>query len=118
MKRITFYLSLLFACLGVTTASAEVSVPLLERTGWVITTSGEGDDSGCGHASHIIDGNKRTFWHSRWNGMGNASGDGSFTLPQFFQVDLASAVTFRTLVYTPRWNGTTNANGDATHIKV
>lgn len=101
MKKITFMMSLLLA-MGSMTASAQV----LDRTGWKITTSGECDDSGSGHASAIIDGNNKTYWHSNWasNGQANSSGDASKKLPQFFQVDLGSEQTFRSIMYVPRVN--------------
>lgn len=56
MKKITFMMSLLLAT-GSMTASAQV----LDRTGWKITTSGECDDSGSGHASAIIDNKNNTY---------------------------------------------------------
>lgn len=101
MKKITFMMSLLLA-MGSMTASAQV----LDRTGWKITTSGECDDSGSGHASAIIDGKNNTYWHSNWanNGQANSSGDASKKLPQFFQVDLGSEQTFRSIMYVPRVN--------------
>lgn len=101
MKKITFMMSLLLA-MGSMTASAQ----LLDRTGWKITTSGECDDSGSGHASAIIDGKNNTYWHSNWanNGQANSSGDASKKLPQFFQVDLGSEQTFRSIMYVPRVN--------------
>lgn len=99
MKKITFMMSLLLA-LGSMTTSAQV----LDRTGWRITTSGECDDGGSGHASAIIDGKNNTYWHSNWanNGQANSSGDASKKLPQFFQVDLGSEQTFRSIMYVPR----------------
>lgn len=96
MKKITFMLSLLMS-MGAMTTSAQV----LPRTGWTITTSSECDDSGYGHAAAIIDGNNNSFWHSNWGG-GNASGDATKTLPQFFQVDLGSEQEFQTIGYMPR----------------
>ncbi len=113
MKKITCLLSLLLLCAGAMKATAQ---GLLDRSGWTVTTSGECDDSGSGHAAAITDGNTGTFWHSRWNGAGNASGDNSFTLPQFFQVDLGSEQTFQTIAYLPRRYG--GANGDAKAFKV
>lgn len=101
MKKITFMMSLLLA-MGSMTTSAQV----LDRTGWKITTSGECDDSGSGHANAIIDGKNNTYWHSNWanNGQANSSGDASKKLPQFFQVDLGSEQTFRSIMYVPRVN--------------
>lgn len=96
MKKITFMMSLLLA-MGSMTASAQV----LDRTGWRITTSGECDDSGSGHANAIIDGNNRTIWHSNWGGS-NGSGDKTSKLPQFFQVDLGSVQEFNKIGYMPR----------------
>ena len=96
MKKITFMLSLLMS-MGAMTTSAQV----LSRTGWTITTSSECDDSGSGHAAAIIDGNNNTFWHTNWGG-GNASGDTSKRMPQFFQVDLGSEQEFQTIGYMPR----------------
>lgn len=96
MKKITFMMSLLLS-LGSMTTSAQV----LSRTGWKITTSGECDDSGSGHASAIIDGKNETFWHSNWGGS-NGSGDNTSTLPQFFQVDLGSEQEFNKIGYMPR----------------
>lgn len=98
MKKITFMMSLLLA-LGSMTTSAQV----LDRTGWRITTSGECDDSDSGHASAIIDGKNNTYWHSNWGGAG-AAGDATKKLPQFFQVDLGSEQTFRSIMYVPRVN--------------
>lgn len=101
MKKITFMMSLLLA-MGSMTASAQ----MLDRTGWKITTSGECDDSGSGHANAIIDGKNNTYWHSNWasKGQANSSGDASKKLPQFFQVDLGSEQTFRSIMYVPRVN--------------
>jgi F5/8 type C domain len=101
MKKITFMMSLLLA-MGSMTASAQV----LDRSGWSVTTSGECDDSGTGHASAIIDGKNNTYWHSNWasNGQANSSGDATKKLPQFFQVDLGSEQTFRSIMYVPRVN--------------
>lgn len=96
MKKITFMMSLLLA-MGSMTTSAQV----LDRTGWRITTSGECDDSGSGHASAIIDGNNGTIWHSNWGGS-NGSGDKTSKLPQFFQVDLGSVQEFNKIGYMPR----------------
>ncbi len=112
MKKITFMMSLLLS-LGSMTTSAQV----LDRTGWRITTSGECDDSGSGHASAIIDGKNNTFWHSNWanNGQTNSSGDASKKLPQFFQVDLGSEQTFRSIMYVPREN---LSNGTVYSFKV
>ncbi len=112
MKKITFMMSLLLA-MGSMTASAQV----LDRTGWKITTSGECDDSGSGHANAIIDGKNNTYWHSNWasNGQANSSGDASKKLPQFFQVDLGSEQTFRSIMYVPREN---LSNGTVYSFKV
>ncbi len=112
MKKITFMMSLLLA-MGSMTASAQI----LDRSGWEITTSGECDDSGSGHASAIIDGKNNTYWHSNWanNGQANSSGDASKKLPQFFQVDLGSEQTFRSIMYVPREN---LSNGTVYSFKV
>lgn len=96
MKKITLMMSLLLS-LGSMTASAQV----LDRSGWRITTSGECDDSGSGHASAINDGNNGTIWHSNWGGS-NGSGDKTSKLPQFFQVDLGSVQEFNKIGYMPR----------------
>ena len=96
MKKITFMMSLLLS-LGSMTTSAQI----LSRTGWNVTTSGECDDSGSGHASAIIDGNNGTIWHSNWGGS-NGSGDKTSKLPQFFQVDLGSKQEFNKIGYMPR----------------
>lgn len=98
MKKITFMLSLLMS-MGAMTTSAQV----LSRTGWIVTTSGECDDSNTGHAAAIIDGKNDTYWHSNW-GYTNGSGDTSKKLPQFFQLDLGSAQEFQTIGYMPRKN--------------
>lgn len=98
MKKITFMMSLLLA-MGSMTASAQI----LDRSGWSVTTSGECDDSGSGHASAIIDGKNNTYWHSNWGGAG-AAGDATKKLPQFFQVNLGSEQTFRSIMYVPRVN--------------
>lgn len=99
MKKITLMMSLLLS-LGSMTASAQV----LSRSGWSVTTSGECDDSGTGHASAIIDGDNNTYWHSNWanKGQANSSGDDSKTVPQFFQVDLGSVQEFNKIGYMPR----------------
>lgn len=99
MKKITLMMSLLLA-MGSMTTSAQI----LDRSGWEITTSGECDDSGSGHANAIIDGKNETFWHSNWanKGQANSSGDDSKTLPQFFQVDLGSEQEFNKIGYMPR----------------
>lgn len=98
MKKITLMMSLLLA-MGSMTTSAQI----LDRSGWSVTTSGECDDSGSGHASAIIDGKNNTYWHSNWGGAG-AAGDATKKLPQFFQVNLGSEQTFRSIMYVPRVN--------------
>lgn len=98
MKKITLMMSLLLA-MGSMTTSAQI----LDRSGWSVTTSGECDDSGSGHASAIIDGKNNTYWHSNWGGAG-AAGDATKKLPQFFQVNLGSEQTFRSIMYVPRLN--------------
>lgn len=95
MKKITLMMSLLLS-LGSMTASAQV----LDRTGWKITVSGETASDG-GGKNAIIDGKNNTYWHSNWGGDG-AAGDASKKLPQFFQVDLGSPQTFRSIMYVPR----------------
>ena len=97
MKKITLMMSLLLS-LGSMTASAQV----LDRTGWKITVSGETASDG-GGKNAIIDGKNNTYWHSNWGGDG-AAGDASHDLPQFFQVDLGSPQTFRSIMYVPRAN--------------
>lgn len=110
MKKITFMLSLLMS-MGAMTTSAQV----LSRTGWTVTTSGECDDDGSGHAAAIIDGDNSTYWHSRYNGGGNASGDATYKLPQFFVIDLGQETSFKTIGYVPR-SGL--GNGTATSFKL
>lgn len=95
MKKITLMMSLLLS-LGSMTTSAQV----LDRTGWKITVSGETSSDG-GGKNAIIDGKNNTYWHSNWGGSG-AAGDASKKLPQFFQVDLGSPQTFRSIMYVPR----------------
>lgn len=114
MKKITCLLSLLLLCAGAMKATAQ---GLLDRSGWTVTTSGECDDSGTGHAAAITDGNTGTFWHSNWGGS-NKSGDGTQTLPQFFQVDLGSEQTFEGIAYMPRFQNGAPANGSATSFEV
>lgn len=97
MKKITLMMSLLLS-LGSMTTSAQI----LSRTGWKITTSGECDDSGTGHANAIIDGKNETFWHSYWSGSTGGQGDKTNELPQFFQVDLGSVQEFNKIGYMPR----------------
>lgn len=110
MKKITFMLSLLMS-MGAMTTSAQV----LSRTRWTVTTSGECDDSGSGHAAAIIDGNNSTYWHSRYNGGGNASGDATYKLPQFFVIDLGQETSFKSIGYVPRPE---LGNGTATTFKL
>ena len=97
MKKITLMMSLLLA-MGSMTASAQV----LDRSGWSISVSGETASDG-GGKNAIIDGKNNTYWHSNWGGNG-AAGDASHDLPQFFQVDLGSPQTFRSIMYVPRVN--------------
>lgn len=97
MKKITLMMSLLLA-MGSMTASAQV----LDRSGWSISVSGETASDG-GGKNAIIDGKNNTYWHSNWGGTG-AAGDASKKLPQFFQVDLGSEQTFRSIMYVPRVN--------------
>ena len=78
------------------------SAQVLDRTGWKITVSGETSSDG-GGKNAIIDGKNNTYWHSNWGGNG-AAGDASHDLPQFFQVDLGSPQTFRSIMYVPRVN--------------
>lgn len=110
MKKITFMLSLLMS-MGAMTTSAQV----LSRTGWTVTTSGECDDSGSGHAAAIIDGNNSTYWHSRYKGGGHASGDATYALPQFFVIDLGQETSFKSIGYVPRPG---LDNGTATSFKL
>lgn len=110
MKKITFMLSLLMS-MGAMTTSAQV----LSRAGWTVTTSGECDDNGSGHAAAIIDGNNNTYWHSRYNGGGNASGDATYALPQFFVIDLGQETSFKSIGYVPRPE---LGNGTATSFKL
>ena len=110
MKKITFMLSLLMS-MGAMTTSAQV----LSRAGWTVTTSGECDDNGSGHAAAIIDGNNSTYWHSRYNGGGHASGDATSKLPQFFVIDLGQETSFKSIGYVPRPE---LKNGTATSFKL
>lgn len=110
MKKITFMLSLLMS-MGAMTTSAQ----MLSREGWIVTTSGECDDNGSGHAAAIIDGDNSTYWHSRYNGGSNASGDATYKLPQFFVIDLGKETTFGSIGYVPRPN---LGNGTATSFKL
>lgn len=109
MKKITLMMSLLLA-MGSMTTSAQTT---LDRTGWSVTVSGETASDGGGKDA-IIDGKNNTYWHSNWGGDG-ASGDASHDLPQFFQVDLGSPQTFRSIMYVPRG---VNANGMVKTFKV
>ena len=108
MKKITFMMSLLLA-MGSMTASAQI----LDRTGWKISVSGETSSDG-GGKNAIIDNKNNTYWHSNWGGNG-AAGDASKKLPQFFQVDLGSEQTFRSIMYVPRG---VNDNGTVYSFKV
>ena len=108
MKKITLMMSLLLS-LGSMTASAQV----LDRSGWSVTVSGETASDG-GGKNAIIDGKNNTYWHSNWGGSG-AAGDDSKKLPQFFQVDLGSEQTFRSIMYVPRG---INDNGTVYTFKV
>lgn len=110
MKKFTFMLSLLMS-MGAMTTSAQ----MLSREGWTVTTSGECDDNGSGHAAAIIDGDNSTYWHSRYNGGSNASGDATYRLPQFFVIDLGKETTFGSIGYVPRPN---LGNGTATSFKL
>lgn len=110
MKKITFMLSLLMS-MGAMTTSAQ----MLSREGWTVTTSGECDDNGSGHAAAIIDGDNSTYWHSRYNGGSNASGDATYKLPQFFVIDLGKETTFGSIGYVPRSD---LGNGTATSFKL
>lgn len=114
MKKITCLLSLLLLCAGAMKATAQ---GLLDRSGWTVTTSGECDDSGSGHAAAITDGNTDSFWHSNWGGS-NKSGDESQNLPQFFQIDLSEAQNFQGIAYMPRFKNGAPANGSATSFEV
>lgn len=109
MKKITFMMSLLLA-MGSMTASAQTTI---DRTGWKVTVSGETASDGGGKDA-IIDGKNNTYWHSNWGGKG-AAGDDSKKLPQFFQVDLGSEQTFRSIMYVPRG---IDANGTVYSFKV
>lgn len=111
MKKFTLIMSLLLTLFATTT-----SAQILDRSGWKVTTSSECDDDGImdghyennGHANAIIDGDANTFWHSDF-GNGNASGDATRTLPQFFQIDLGTVQEFNKIGYLPRrslFNGT------------
>lgn len=108
MKKITFMMSLLLA-MGSMTASAQI----LDRSGWKISVSGETSSDG-GGKNAIIDNKNNTYWHSNWGGNG-AAGDASKKLPQFFQVDLGSEQTFRSIMYVPRG---VNDNGTVYSFKV
>lgn len=108
MKKITFMMSLLLA-MGSMTASAQI----LDRSEWKISVSGETSSDG-GGKNAIIDNKNNTYWHSNWGGNG-AAGDASKKLPQFFQVDLGSEQTFRSIMYVPRG---VNENGTIYSFKV
>lgn len=108
MKKITFMMSLLLA-MGSMTASAQI----LDRSEWKISVSGETSSDG-GGKNAIIDNKNNTYWHSNWGGNG-AAGDASKKLPQFFQVDLGSEQTFRSIMYVPRG---VNENGTVYSFKV
>lgn len=99
MKKFTLIMSLLLTLFATTT-----SAQILDRSGWKVTVSGETFSDGSGKDA-IIDGDNSTYWHSRYTIYHDGDvGDDSYTLPQFFQIDLGSEEEFNTLGYMPRPN--------------
>ena len=99
MKKFTLIMSLLLTLFATTT-----SAQILDRSGWKVTVSGETFSDGSGKDA-IIDGDNSTYWHSRYKIYHDGDvGDDSYTLPQFFQIDLGSEQEFNTLGYMPRPN--------------
>lgn len=58
------------------------------------TSTAEGQD---GAASNVIDGNEKTYWHSKW-------GDNNITLPQYVDIDLGETQTIYKVNYLARQN--------------
>ena len=71
------------------------------------------DESSCSaaeqeHASYVIDGDRGTIWHSNYGS--------SYTLPQWFTIDLGSTYNLEQVDYLPRQSG--SINGMVTHYRI
>lgn len=113
MKKITFLLSLVFAFLGVVTASAQVKLgEALDRSTWSVSASSWCYDSGTiGNITDIKDGKTNTYWHSNWSASGTGLGG---SMPEYFIVDLGEVKEISGFGYVPRNGG----NGQCTSYKV
>lgn len=76
--------------------------PPLPRTGWEIVSvsseeaTGEGPNNG--RAIFILDGNKNSFWHSRWQG-------GNDPLPYTIVIDMKEQNVIKGFIFNPRAGG-------------
>lgn len=71
---------------GATTSTFFISYPgdMIDKSGWTITANTEeltGEPTGGGHATHLIDNDLNTYWHSQWDG-------GSHALPHILEIDM------------------------------
>ncbi|MEW1616167.1 MULTISPECIES: discoidin domain-containing protein [unclassified Streptomyces] len=74
----------------------EPTAPVLDRAGWTATASGEETAGENGRAANVLDGDPRTFWHSRWSGGTPAP------LPHSITIDMHRTAPVSAVAYEPR----------------
>ena len=92
-------------------ASAPVSLPGLDRTGWVATADSYHNRTGAsdGPAQNLLDGNNDSIWHSAYEASSATPNDQDY--PHNVVINMGKEVTFKSFSYTPRQNGeATNGN--------
>ncbi|MFJ4972887.1 discoidin domain-containing protein [Streptomyces sp. NPDC088755] len=70
----------------------------LARTGWTATASSEETSGENGRAANVLDGDSRTFWHTKW------SGGTSAPMPHSITIDMHRTTSVSALAYEPRPN--------------
>ncbi|MDO4437160.1 MAG: discoidin domain-containing protein [Coriobacteriaceae bacterium] len=79
------------------------------QTGWSIKACSDANNGSDGPATHAIDGNPATYWHSNYSGTDTCKGTHELA------IKFGKDVTFDNLVYVGRPGG---GNGDWTAVKV
>ncbi|MEU8518834.1 discoidin domain-containing protein [Streptomyces sp. NBC_01216] len=81
---------------GVVPANAKrSSAPLLDRTGWTVTASDEETTGEDGRATHVLDGDDSTIWHSKWSGT-------PAPFPHTLTIDMHRTAVVSAILYRPR----------------
>ncbi|KAK8883816.1 hypothetical protein M9Y10_042915 [Tritrichomonas musculus] len=79
-----------------------------DRSNWIVTANSEQttETANEGPVTNIIDGQRETIWHSKYNEVQAGSHDDRLqeTDPFQFTIDLGQETTFRAFSYTPRQN--------------